>query len=262
VAVPAPAVAAPAVAAPAPDEELPKIQKSKAPIAIVAVIVIAVLAAGAYVALRPAPKPAAPPEAPAAPAPARAAKAPEPAPAAAEAVAPQAPAAASPAAAPAPADAAASPTPAATPPPAAAAPTPAPAAPTPATAKGGLPRKSEDADLRRLLASAERKYDTGRFAEAITDYRKAVAIRRTPQALVGLARALYDSNSANEAMKTAEEATREDGRYAPAWLLLGEIHNDKGRIAQSRAAYERYLQLEPRGEAARAVREILAKLPK
>ena len=84
-------------------------------------------------------------------------------------------------------------------------------------------------------------------------------LRRTPPALVGLARALYDANGATEALKTVEEAIQEDGRYAPAWLLLGEIQHDKGRTARSRAAYERYLQLEPTGDTARAVRDILGK---
>jgi len=49
-----------------------------------------------------------------------------------------------------------------------------------------------------------------------------------------------------------------DGRYAPAWLLLGEIHQAGGRAAQARAAYERFLQLAPSGEQSRTVRGILA----
>jgi tetratricopeptide (TPR) repeat protein len=259
VATPAPAPPAP-VPAPVPGEEVPVVARSKAPIAIGVVIAVALAAAGAYLALRPAPRPAAAPEASAPSAPA--AKAPEAPP----------PAPATPAAAEAPPPPAATPAPTAPAPVAPPAPPAAvPAAPPPSTstattapppAAKAAPRRSEDADLRRQLAAAERKYDTGRFAEAIAEYRKALAIRRTPQALVGLARALYDSNNATEALKTAEEATREDGRYAPAWLLLGEIHNDKGRVAQSRAAYERYLQLEPRGDAAKAVREILARLPR
>ena len=99
----------------------------------------------------------------------------------------------------------------------------------------------------------------GRFAGAIADYRRAVAIRATAPALIGLARALYDSNKPAEALRALDQGIQTDGRYAPGWLLLGEIHQGEGRTKQARAAYERFLQLEPKGEQAQAVREIIAK---
>ena len=37
-----------------------------------------------------------------------------------------------------------------------------------------------------------------------------------------------------------ETAIQIDGRYPPAWLLLGEIHQAEGRNKQARAAYERW----------------------
>src|SRR6266511_2199828 len=106
---------------------------------------------------------------------------------------------------------------------------------------------------------ADRKYEIGRFPEAIADYRRAVALRATGPALVGLSRALYDSNKPAEALKALEQAIQTDGRYAAAWLLLGELHQGEGHKAQARAAYERFLQLESKGEQAAAVREIIAK---
>ncbi|WP_242361268.1 response regulator [Anaeromyxobacter sp. SG17] len=131
--------------------------------------------------------------------------------------------------------------------------TPPPAPPAPASAR------SEDADYRRFLASAERKYDAGRFVDAIADYRRAVALRPTGPANVGLARALYDANRSAEALHAIEDAIAVDGRYAPAWLLLGELKQAEGKVSQARAAYQRFLQLSPNGEQSRAVREILAK---
>jgi tetratricopeptide (TPR) repeat protein len=122
--------------------------------------------------------------------------------------------------------------------------------------------KKVDDEVRRLLTSAERKYETGRFPEAIAEYRRAVALKPSGPALVGLSRALYDANQASEALKVAERAVQTDGRYAPGWLLLGEIHQNDGRVKQASAAYERFLQLEPKGEQAKAVRAILAKQPK
>mgnify|MGYP003347148517 CR=1 FL=1 len=43
-------------------------------------------------------------------------------------------------------------------------------------------------------------------------------------------------------------------QHAHALVLLGEIHQGEGRNKQARAAYERYLKLQPRGEQAQAVR--------
>jgi CheY-like chemotaxis protein len=248
VAAPRPAAPAPPVA-PAPAIEpsadraaaVPP-RSSRAPLAIAAGVAAVAIGAGAFFALRPK-------EAP----PQRAAEV-LPVPKAPEAPPPVT--AVSPAASPAepPARPAAPREPAPEPPPTSAAP-PAPRPAPPAAA----PRKGDEAEQRRLLASADKKYEIGRFAEAISDYRRAVAIRPTAAALVGLSRALYDSNKQGEALRTLEQAIQDDGRYAPGWLLLGEIHQAEGRNVQAKAAYERFLQLEPRGEQADAVREIVAK---
>jgi len=230
-----------------PRSALAKPARSGLPLAAIVAVVVLLAAAGgaAYVFLLPvpAPAPAVTPSAPAqaaAPAPSTPAVA-APAPAA-PAPAPQADAPAPPAAvAEAPAVVAERP-----------APIPAPAAPPPAA-------RDDDATYRRVLAAAERKYEAGRFAEAIEDYRRAAALRSTGPAQVGLARALYDANRSAEALRALETAIEVDGRYAPAWLLLGEMHQGAGRASQARAAYERFLQLEPKGERARAVREILGR---
>jgi tetratricopeptide (TPR) repeat protein len=86
-----------------------------------------------------------------------------------------------------------------------------------------------------------------------------VALRETGLSLVGLARALYDANRPLEARSSLERAVEVAPDYAPAYLLLGELHQADGRNADARAAYERFLELEPRGEQARVVREIVAK---
>jgi len=138
-----------------------------------------------------------------------------------------------------------------------------PPAPSPATPARPPPSSpaapSPDAAYREALASADRKYEAGSYAAAIADYRRAVAIRETGPSLVGLARALYDGNLPLEARSSLERSVAVDPRYAPAYLLLGTIHQAEGRNAEARAAYERFLEIEPRGEQARAVREIVAK---
>ncbi|WP_242395127.1 response regulator [Anaeromyxobacter oryzisoli] len=212
-------------------------RRSRAVLLAVMALAIAALAVAFAVLRRPAPiETAAPPAAaPAAPEPPAQAEAPVPAAVPSE----PAPAAA------APSTAVVAPAPVA------------PAAPERAPARAAPPARNDEADARRLLADAERKYESGRFMDAIDDYRSALALRRSAPGHVGLARALYDANRSKEALREIDHALQLDDRYAAAWLLLGEIHQAEGRKAQARTAYERFLQLESRGDQARAVREIL-----
>jgi CheY-like chemotaxis protein len=111
----------------------------------------------------------------------------------------------------------------------------------------------------RLSATAERRYERGDFTGAVAEFRRSLAAQATPTGYVGLARALYDSNQTAEALRALDSAQKLDPGYAPTWLLLGEIRQGEGKVAQARTAYQRFLQLQPKGEQARAVREILAK---
>jgi len=231
---------APAVPAVSPPEG-----KSKAPLLVALVVVIAAVGVGGWFALGR--KPAAPP-APTVSVPISVPiEVPVPAPAPAP-----------------PPEAAAEPTPAE---PTPAEPTPAPVAtpkPAPARAKPAPNPPpvavNTDEEQARLLAVAERKYNSGNFLAAIGDYRRAAAIQPSAPAHVGLARALYDANRSAEALSELKVATRVSARYAPAYLLLGEIHQGEGRNGEARAAYQTFLALSPNGEQARAVREILKQL--
>ncbi len=143
---------------------------------------------------------------------------------------------------------------------------PAPVVPTPAPGPPRQPDRAPPPDpavqaerAQRLVASADKKYEKGDFSGAVAEYRRSLGVKATPPGFVGLGRALYDSNQTAEAVKALEAAQRLDPGYAPSWLLLGEIHQGEGRVAPARAAYQRFLQLQPNGEQARAVREILAR---
>jgi tetratricopeptide (TPR) repeat protein len=138
---------------------------------------------------------------------------------------------------------------------------PAPAPARPAPVAPAPPAPDPVAQSVRLLASGDRRYEAGDFAGAAAEYRRSLAARPGAPAFVGLARALYDSNpqNAGEALRALDGAIRLDPRYAQAWLLYGVIHQDEGRKAQARAAYEKFLQLQPNGPQAADVRQILAK---
>jgi tetratricopeptide (TPR) repeat protein len=144
--------------------------------------------------------------------------------------------------------------------------TPAPASPTeavPPALPGPAPapaRVDPAGQAARALASADRRYESGDFAGAVAEYRRSLAARAGAPAFVGLARALFDATPANagEALRALDAAIKADPRYAPAFLLQGVIHQDRGRKPAARAAYQKYLQLEPAGPQAADVRQILA----
>jgi Flp pilus assembly protein TadD len=116
----------------------------------------------------------------------------------------------------------------------------------------------------RLIASGERRYEEGDYIGSVAEYRRALGARPSAQAFVGLARSLYDANprNAGEALRALDSAVKLDPRHAQAYLLQGVIHQDEGRKAQARQAYERFLQLQPTGPQAADVRQILAKPPR
>jgi hypothetical protein len=126
--------------------------------------------------------------------------------------------------------------------------------PTPSPAIG-------EADTRKLLAAADRKYEAGRYADAIADYRRAIALRPTPAARVSLARALYDAHRSPDAMRELDRVIEANPSDASAWLLRGDIHQGEGRPDDAREAYRRFLEIEPHGEQARVVRMILGRDP-
>jgi CheY-like chemotaxis protein len=130
----------------------------------------------------------------------------------------------------------------------------------PGDASAAAPRAApRDAYLEAMEAGA-RRYRAQAFAAAAAEYRRASRIRETGDALAALGRALYDAGRTAEAGVELRRAVRVDPGSAAAWLALGEVHLARGEAAEARAAYERYLEIEPRGRWARDVRQVLGRL--
>jgi Flp pilus assembly protein TadD len=130
----------------------------------------------------------------------------------------------------------------------------------PGDASAAAPRAApRDAYLEAMEAGA-RRYRAQAFAAAAAEYRRASRIRETGDALAALGRALYDAGRTAEAGIELRRAVRVDPGSAAAWLALGEVHLARGEAAEARAAYERYLEIEPRGRWARDVRQVLGRL--
>ena len=64
----------------------------------------------------------------------------------------------------------------------------------------------------------------------------------------------------NRANELAQKAVALDPRQADAYVIIGGVHQDNGRIPQAKAAYKQYLELSPHGRYADELRSIIGNL--
>ncbi len=143
--------------------------------------------------------------------------------------------------------------------------------PTVATSPGGEkpgaePDKPEarkpPADYLAFLRKGDALYRAGKFRQAVTELEKAVeAYPQGAAALAALASVYFELGDNQKAIVSAQKAIDADRRHAQAYLTLGTIYQTMGRNPDARKAYQKYLQLAPRGEFAADVRAILKSLP-
>jgi hypothetical protein len=110
------------------------------------------------------------------------------------------------------------------------------------------------------MSQGEASYRSGDFPAAVASFRRAVAARETSEAQAALGRALSDAGRPEEALAALRRATVLDGSNGAAWLALGEVQLTRGDPASARAAYERYLAVDPSGRHAGEVRAVLERL--
>jgi tetratricopeptide (TPR) repeat protein len=78
--------------------------------------------------------------------------------------------------------------------------------------------------------------------------------------LIRDARALLDRGAYGKALDAANRAAQARPDSAEPYLLIGTVEQQKGRNPQAQAAYQRYLQLAPKGAYAAEIRAILRTL--
>lgn len=100
------------------------------------------------------------------------------------------------------------------------------------------------------LQRAERRFD-----EAFAAYGQAIerGVARPEEARLNRAAILSDHLfRADAAVEELEAALASNPRFTPAWLNLGAVHEDLGREAEARAAYQAALGVEPANGRAHA----------
>ena len=75
------------------------------------------------------------------------------------------------------------------------------------------------------------------------------------------AEAALAQGRAAEALDLANLALGSDARFADAFIVVGKVQRNAGRLPESRDAYRKYLELAPLGTHAEEARAALATLP-
>ena len=104
---------------------------------------------------------------------------------------------------------------------------------------------------------ARRALDDGDYDRALALADESLAVRRSARGYVVRADALRRLGRVDLAVQAADAAIKANASYAPAWDLKGKILWSARRYDEARPAYERFLQLQPTGEAADTVRALL-----
>ncbi len=76
-----------------------------------------------------------------------------------------------------------------------------------------------------------------------------------------LAHTLFNRNKRREALTSAERAVKLNPKLADAYVIIGGVRQDDGDVDEARRAYQRYLELEPKGSYAADLRAIIGRLP-
>lgn len=110
--------------------------------------------------------------------------------------------------------------------------------------------------LAELKARAKAAISAGRPADAVADYRAALAMTPSDTLLrYNLATALYLAGRFSEAASEYREVVSATPRDEEAWLYLGLAELKAGRTGEGRSAIRRALDINPRNEYARQTLE-------
>ena len=118
-------------------------------------------------------------------------------------------------------------------------------------------------DLEANIGFGNLLFDSGQWQKAIDHYQRA--LKKSPgdaDVRVDMAVAIHSLGQNDIARKELERVTREKPTHLNAWLNLGVVAATLGDNTGAIRAWERYLELDPQGEHAGAVRAQIEMLKK
>jgi len=115
----------------------------------------------------------------------------------------------------------------------------------------------DSAIKKQTTADAEGKYD---LAGAIADYRAALKINNDANTWLNLGTALQANNNNVEALQAYTQAINLNNTLADAYYYRGLIYEDQKQNDAAKKDYMKYLQLQPAGANAAAVKESLKRV--
>jgi hypothetical protein len=131
-----------------------------------------------------------------------------------------------------------------------------PATDTPAPNTGGTP-----AEYAALVADGKKQLDRGRSKQAVETLEKAVAMRADgDDALALLSRAYLDRGNNEKALAAASLAVAANPNRADAYVVIGTVQQTQGHLTEAKSAYQKYLELAPKGEFASDIKSVLSSL--
>jgi len=113
-------------------------------------------------------------------------------------------------------------------------------------------------DSRTLTLEGIKLHNKGKYNQAVQRFERALAL--TPAAkttLVAYTKSLLEVNRLRDALAAAEKAAQVDGKNPEVFLLLGNARQDLKSNAAAIKAYERYLELSPKGKFATEVKQVI-----
>jgi tetratricopeptide (TPR) repeat protein len=115
----------------------------------------------------------------------------------------------------------------------------------------------DSAIKKQTTADAEGKYD---LAGAIADYRAALKINDDPSTHLNLGTALQANNDNTGALQEYTAAINKNASLADAYYYRGLIYEDMKQLDAAKKDYNKYLQLQPAGANAAAVKDALKRV--
>ncbi|HEY4057768.1 MAG TPA: tetratricopeptide repeat protein, partial [Kofleriaceae bacterium] len=117
------------------------------------------------------------------------------------------------------------------------------------------------AKARALQEQANAALDDADYEKALDFADQSLRLRRTARAYIARAQALQRLHRVDEAIASMDEAIKAAPTFAGNYDTLGSIYWAAGRYDEAKAQYEEYLKLQPTGDRAKRIKQLLSEQP-